>query len=435
MKHPGTLLLLLIVGCTSTPTPALVQAPRRACVVGSIAGVQPESISVATTSPISPAHARAPTNAAERFVAAQLYETLIGVDCDGRAYPGLARSWTVDATKTRIMLVLRDGARFWSGDPVVARDVVAAWQSDTSQLAHRIADATTIVDDRTLTVSLPNTDTLILADPSLVVARPRVGAPWPQGTGAYRASESAMDAAPGRLALSPTSGIGPRIMIRSSPDPRDAIDAGADLLVTGDPIALSYAATHSELVSAPLPWNRAYVLLVPHRAVATEVFPTAADSSAFRLSFRDAVRAEARAADSLNWVPIAQNCEPPRIATTPPRTPARRIVYRADDEVARSLGERLVALGRHVAVVPLAPSDYAVALRGGGDLGYVVPLSRSSLSPCLDLAALASSAPWLGSGVTDAIIPLVATRDRAVMKRDRVSASVDWDGTLRIARP
>src|SRR5262249_18401963 len=152
-----------------------------------------------------------------RFVAAQLYETLVRVDCDGRAYPALARSWTVDATKTRITLVLRDGAHFWNDDPVTARDVVAAWQSDTSQLARRIADATTIVDERPLTVSLPNTDTLILADPSLVVARPRVGSQWPEGTGPYRAAESAMDVAPGRLALIPNTRTLPRLVIHSTP--------------------------------------------------------------------------------------------------------------------------------------------------------------------------------------------------------------------------
>ena len=32
-----------------------------------------------------------------------------------------------------------------------------------------------------------------------------------------------------------------------------------------------------------------------------------------------------------------------------------------------------------------------------------------------------------------ALIPLVDTRERAIMKRDRVSATIDWDGTVRMS--
>jgi hypothetical protein len=396
---------------------------------------------------VNPTHAPTPTSSAERFVFAQAYETLINVDCEDREYPGLARSWTTDATKTRVTLVLRDDARFWNGEPLGARDVVAAWRTtgaasaDSGQLARRLADATTIVDDRTLIVSLPDTERLVLAEPALAVYRPAIGAVWPLGSGPYRVAESAMDLAPGRLALIPVAPHTPRLAIRSAPDARDAIDAGVDVLLAADQVAASYAAARSDLATLPLPWQRTYALAVPSRspAVVTELLSAPDSAAAFRASLaRDAVRADAREAAPEWWTGI-RGCElhQPPGAMSPPdggRRP-RRIVYRGDDHVARELAARLVAVGRRATATPLAPAEFDRALRAGGEVAYVVGLPRSSLAPCRDLAALVSSAPWLGTGgtVADALIPLVDTRERAIVKRDRVSATVDWDGTLKIA--
>jgi Bacterial extracellular solute-binding proteins, family 5 Middle len=437
--------VLFLVGC-KTPSPTPTASPARSCEVGAAQRVPAESISVALTGPISPAHAPRPGNPAERFVFAQLYETLIQLDCDGRAAPGLARSWTIDATKTRVTLVLRDNARFWNGDLVTTRDVVTAWQAtaatpaDSNQLAHRLVNATTIVDDRTLTVSLPNTDSLVLVEPALAVYRRTTGAVWPQGTGPYRAAESARDVAPGQLTLTPMQPTAPRLAIRSGPDARDAIDTGVDLLVTADPVALSYASTRPEYSAVPLPWNRTYALAVPSRspsAVAEALSPSR-DSAAFRASLaRDAVRADARTADMPAWWTSIQGCES-NLSPGSPNTGRRsqRIVYRADDHVARELAERLVAVGGRATAAALAPADFARAWRAGNELAYIVALSRTPPAPCFDLGALLSSAPWLGGGsISDALVPLVDTRDKAVMRRDRVSASVDWDGTLRVSRP
>jgi hypothetical protein len=405
-----------------------------------------ESISVATTAPISPAHFPNPTNAAERFVFAQAYETLIGVDCEGRAYPGLARSWTVDATKTRVTLVLRDGARFWNGDPLGARDVFAAWQasaaasSDSGQLARRLADATTIVDDHTLTVSLPDTDSLVLAEPGLAVYRSATGSRWPLGSGPYRVAESATDVAPGRLVLLPmASQTAPRLAIRSGPDARDAIDTGVDLLLNADPVAVRYAATRPDLAPVSVPWYRTYVLAVPTRrpGIVSEVLASTGDSAAgFRASLaRDAVRAEARAAEQPTWWSGALDCVL-KVPNSTSRGNERpwRIVYRADDHVSRELAERIVALGRRATATPLSSAEFARELRAGDDVAYIVALPRASLAPCQDLAALVSAAPWLGRGgaIGDALVPLIDTREPPIVNRQRVSATVDWDGTLRI---
>jgi hypothetical protein len=423
-----------------TPTPAI--APGRTCVVGAPQRPSNDSISIATTAPIGAAHAPQPANFAERFVFAQLYETLIRVDCDGRAYSGLARSWTVDATKTRVTFVLRDGARFWSGDPVTARDVVAAWQAtagslaDSNQVARRLADGSTLVDDHTLTVSLPNTDSLVFAEPALAIYKKMIGVSWPEGSGPYQAGEPARDVAPGQLALTPVDHTSPRLVIRSGPDARDAIDSGIDLLLTADPVALSYASTRPDYITAPLPWSRTYALAVPGRSASAVADALSGDSTAFRASLaRDAVRADARATELPVW--WAKGCEnsQPQVST-PPNVSRRsaRIVYRSDDRVAQGLAERLVAVGRRATAVALSPSDYARSLRSGAELAYIIALPRTSLAPCFDLAALYSSAPWLGVGpIADPLVPLIDTRDKIIMKRDHVSALVDWDGTLRMS--
>ncbi|HEY9225356.1 MAG TPA: ABC transporter substrate-binding protein [Gemmatimonadaceae bacterium] len=410
-------------------------APRSACVIGAVGTAKPEAVTVATTSPINPSHAPRPTNSGERVAFAQLYETLINVDCDGRAYPGLAQSWQVDATKTRVTLVLRDDAKFWNGDAVGARDVLASWQADSSQLARRIAEGTTIVDDRTLTVSLPDTDSLVLADPALAISRPSVGSSWPRGSGPYRISESAMDVAPGGgLALVSVGGGEPRIVIRSGPDARDAIDGGADVLVTADPTALAYAGTRPDLTSVPLPWQRTYVLAVSSRApnAVADALSSTGDAASLRASLaRDAVRAEARGAEQPEWWTTIQGCELRQPTASAAQQRGRRIVYRGDDPVARGLAERLVAISRGVTVSSLAPPEFATALRNGNELAYVVALPRTPLTPCRDADNLVSSAPWLAGAMTEALVPLVDTRDRAILRRDHVSAAVDWDGTLR----
>jgi len=437
----GALALCLSACNAAAPTPSV--SPAASCTIGAAQRVATDSISVAVTTPIAAAHAPRPANVGERFVFAQLYETLIGIDCDGHAYPALARSWTTDATKTRVTLVLRDDARFWSGDAVTTRDVLAAWQAtaampaDSNHLARRLADGTTIVDDHTLTVSLPNTDSLVLAEPTLAIYRRRTGVAWPEGTGPYRAGEPARDVAPG-LALTPVDGKAPRLFIRSGPDARDAIDSGVDLLLTSDPVALSYASARPNYDVTPLPWNRTYVLAVPGRSVgAVAEALSSADSVAFRSSLaRDAVRADARAAESLVW--WTRECDATQPLAAAPPVPGRRlIVYRSDDPIARGIAERIVAVGRRATAAPLGAAEFNRVLRAGNELAYVIALSRTSIAPCFDLAALHSSAPWLGAGpIADALVPLVETRDKAVVKHDRVSASVDWDGTLRMnARP
>jgi len=392
-------------------------------------------------------------NSAERFVFAQMYETLVDVDCDGRAYPGLARSWAMDATRTRLSLVIHDGARFWNGEAVRAPDVVAAWRAtgeqsgESSRLARQLADAATIVDDRTLIVSLPDTAWRVLADPALAVYRPQAGPAWPEGSGPYRVAERPGSTEP--LTLAPVSAAaGPYVAIRSRPnaDARDAIDAAVDVLVTGDPVAMSYAATHSNLTAVPLPWRRTYALgiaslgsnsAVPLVSLLRDIEPLEASLS------RDAVHAEARPAEVQYWLANIQGCtskDQHPDAARGAGTQSNRIVYRRGDRAAQGIAERLVALGRGLTAAGLAPGEFARSLHAGDNLAYVLQIPRLSLAPCRDLAVLESDAPWLAGGVREGIgspeptplFPLIDTRDRAIVDRNHVSATIDWDGTLRL---
>jgi hypothetical protein len=434
--------LAVASGCVTPPSPSpspSTPGASTSCTVLASGGAGVDSLVVVTPFSIDATRVVRAENAAERFAFAQSYETLIDVDCTGRAYAGLAKLWTTDETKTRVTLALRDDARFWNGDPVLARDVIAAWrttgasESEAGRLARRLAEATTIVDDHTLIVSLSDTALRILADRALFVYRGAPGSTWPEGSGPYRAGEPTA----GVVALVPARATpAPRLVIRSRPgaDARDAIDAGADLLLFADLTAVRYAAARSDLAAVPLPWTRTYVLA--GRNVATEWGLAAGDSAApFRASLaRDAVRAEARGADPIGWWNDA-GCQQ-RDSAGGSRSTAgrRRVVYRADDHIARAIVERLVALERRATAAPLAAAEFADALRAGGESAYVVSVPHVSLAPCRDLAALLASAPWVGTGGSSSgvVLPLVDIRERAILNRARVSVVIDWDGTLRM---
>jgi hypothetical protein len=425
----------------------------------------PESVSVALSMDVTPSHAPAPQNAAERFVFAQLYGTLLRIDCTGRVIGGLAQSWTPDASGKRWTLILREDARFWNGDPVTARAVLEAWREargDTSRvmsLARRLADSATVMDERTIIVALADTSPAVLADLGLAVHRSRVDSPWPEGSGSYRVIP-APDSRASILSLVPvTPGSAPQVTVRITrdADTRDQIDAGMHLLLTDDPRVVRYAATRADYVSLPLAWERVYVVAVPRRD--TSEAPAAA-SDALRSSLaQDAVRAEARAATPPYWWDEVSRCEIPTARSMEiVVSPDLHISYDRSDPVARQLAERLAALASspdasHTTAVPppvsvprdqlargaratvagLTPRELEIRFRLGGDLAIVIALPSRSLAPCIDTAALMSGAPWIAaSGSIVALAPLIETRARALVRRDGLSLIADDRGVLRI---
>lgn len=481
---------LVAVACRSAqvgpPAP-----PETTCIARPASAIAPDSSSIVLTWPIDPTNVTRPSNPAERFVFAQAYESLITTDCLGRPVPALARTWTVAAGGTRVRLVLRDSARFWSGETIASRDVIASWSATgggdpSALLARRVAERATIVDDLTLEIecdvhhepvaSASACGVLsVLADPELAVTKRAPTGRWLMGTGAYRAGEGTQGTTARRptLVLDPSDGSsGPHLTIHAT-DPagaRDLVDAGVGLLLTDDPALASYAAARPELAAVPQPWERTWTLITPARrqaapgsaAATTDPDTIAARTAVFRAALaRDAVRADARAAERPVWWRGLESC----VRFSPgPREPSvganRRVASRTDEPIARSLAERLVALavrpaagqdsaisllapavraaGSRAAAIALTPNDFGTALRTGTELAFVVSLPRRSLTPCLAVERLRARAPWLvdeASSVTtsDRIHALVETRLLAVVRRDWLGLTMAADSTLIIS--
>ncbi|HEU5261318.1 MAG TPA: ABC transporter substrate-binding protein [Gemmatimonadales bacterium] len=434
-RRGAVLLAIALSGCAPSPRPAVGPAEPApgdaACQIVSGPEVRRESLLVAVTEPVDPVHAPVPRNAAERLVFAQLYETLVQVDCGGRVGPALARSWMADRAGRRWTFTLREDARFWDGAPVTARDVVASWASrDTTAVASVAA-----VDERTVNALLTRpAETLppLFADPALAVRKSAPDRGWPIGTGAFwvgaaTASAEAVRAAPLGAGL-------PVIVFRVVPerDQRDLLDEPVDVLVTDDAAALDYAGTREQLVSAALPWERTYVLIAPARIGAAP--PALNPATIAREGLWRAVRGDARTAAPPYWWEDSPGC--PRIdrAGQPPR-PApirRRVTYARGDPTAQELADRLVALGAvgsGVVAAGLSPREFSTALQAGSEWAYVVALPRRVLDPC---RMMRQSLP---STYAASLVPLVDTRSHAIVRRGVVRLGVGLDGTLRFAPP
>ncbi len=396
------------------------------CTLAAGPAAKRDTVTIAVTAAVDPTHAPVPHNDAERLVFAQLYETLLRVDCQGRVLPGLARTWE-DASGDRWTFALRDDARFWDGAPVTARDVVAAWRLHDATLARSV----TIEGDRTLTVRAAEDPIQAFADPALAVTKPAPGG-WPIGTGSRWMTGAAADA-PDVLVAQPVQHAGlpvAKIAIVATGGVRDALDAGADVVIARDPAALEYAVRLSGYSDVPLDWNRTYVLLGPGHE-----HP---GSDELRLeSLREAVRGDARPAEwhegGRFWFTDLRRCELPVVRDTLGTAGRRhRIVYDQTDRSAADVAARLVGLGvlgRGTVAAGLPAPAFAAALRVGGDAWYVLELPRRVYDVCR--AALELPA-WSPAGTIE---PLLDVRAHALVRRGLPRMVVDWDGTLRLTPP
>jgi hypothetical protein len=229
------------------------------------------------------------------------------------------------------------------------------------------------------------------------------------------------DLALGVAPREPRPGIEPS---SAGSDLRDAIDGGSDLVETGDPDLLEYARRRPNLTAAPLPWSRAYLLLLPSGGnVGGAISP---DTTALRDALaRDAVRTDARALTPPFWWSSTVRCAAP----ASPRTAMPRIsavVYPLADATARELAERLVALAGDPGLTArgLAADMFPAALEAGSARAFVVPVPRQAALPCRETA----NWPRLST-----VVPLIETRKHAVLRRGAPAVAVDWDGTLRVA--
>ena len=442
------------------PEPPRVVDPLPRAAVDACALIDLPGEPIATiglTDRIDPANALHPSNASERLLFGQLYETLVRVDCMGRVHPGLASSWRLDRQSGHLwILTLRDDARFSDGTPVTAADVRASWTRDGAggELrtdVSRLMPWVDAVDDRTLIIqlSIARSDTPVaLAHPDLSVAKRVVDSPWPLGTRLSRL-ETAGNAAP-RIPLSELTvsreNLPPLRFLVATGDPRDLLDAGVDLLLTRDPATLDYAATLPYFQRVPLAWQRTQVLLIPGRRPES---PSLSEDARQTLA-DDAVRGEARGAQGPFWWESPPGCDLIPVDGPSAQAPTPRVVYDADDGAARDLAERLVGLASNSAsaaaplldtLLPDRPrrtfqratgligEDLANARRLGRDAGYVVSLASQPLEPCPELVALMDRIPWTKPW---RIVPLVDTRLQAVVRRGRSGATADFGGALLI---
>ena len=326
-------------------------------------------------------------------------EPLIRLDCTGAARPAAVEAWAPDSTRRTWTLTLASSAL-----DINAASAAAEWwtrpDAATTLRNARIASIVPLDELRLVATFDRSFDSVppIFADPSLALVT---------------------DSGP---AMGTTF-----TLRRLTGDPRDALDGGADILLADDHELLAYARARSELVVHPLPWSRIYALVIPPGQRGFEdLIP--ADSAAFRAELaRDAVRVDARAAaGSYWWADAAAVCS--QLEESPTTTVRGLWTTSPDwnDPVARALAERLVALSPKPMRVTggLDRRSPIPAIHSERGRAYVVPLPRTALVPCREIAA------W-PTGAT--VVPLIETRRSVVVRRGVPPLTVEFDGRLRAA--
>lgn len=423
---------LLAAACRAGGGAARVELPPPAPAPGDTTCILPhgrtiarDTVTLAVSDPVAATHAPLPRNDAERLVFGQLYESLVRLDCQGRPLPGLAKTWA-QASGDRWEFTLRDNARFWDGAPVTTRDVLAAWRLRDPALAQ----SAIVTDDHTLTVPEAGNPFQRFADQVLAVTKGAPGGGWPIGTGGYWMT-TADPAAPDQLVAQPMRPGQPTLKVVFAPATasRDALDAGADLLVTDDPATLEYAGTLTGYSDVPLEWSRTYVLLTPGRDKAV--------TGDLRLdALREAVRLDARPAEWSGsgrfWFSDLSMCNPAGGGrdTLSSAGRRRRIAYNQTDRSAADVAARLVglgALGRGAVAAGVPGPAFESSLRAGGDAAYVLELPRRVYDAC---RAAVDLPPWSSAATVE---PLLDVRAHAIVRRGLPRLALDWDGTLRLA--
>ena len=379
---------LLVIGCSHpappphvAPAPVAPPTPSSACLIGTSGVGSKDTLTVMV-----------PQQDSASVASANEFDTLIRLDCEGRPIPGLASSWTHNTDGTTWTFLLPDSTA--SG----AMDVASAWNSsDTASAVLELSGVNEAVPDSgKLVIRLDHPSEsvpVIFADHELGVRR------GPSGR---------------RVIVQSTDGR----------DVRDLVDRAPDVLVTDDPNVLDYASKRPGTTVAPLPWDRVYVLLMaPEGRPPRELITS--DSTTFREQLaRDAVRSEARPAKPPYWWSDLRGCSDSS-ARGPVETGATSQVtigYLASDVAARSLAERIVALGDSSWFARgLAAHDLESALQGGAMDAYILSLPIRSLVPCRD-------AMW-PAGAT--LVPLIETRRTAVLRKDGPALVVGGDGSFR----
>ncbi len=455
-----------------------------------------------------PASAPVPGNESERTVFRNFYETLLRVDRDGNLRPGLADRWQAQDEGRTWVFQLRPDARYWDGSRVSAADVKAAWTvaRGRASLPDQLAplrwlnaenESVRVLDAQHLMVTLPEVQDefpLLLAHPSLAVAKPATGDPWPLGSGPCRpVADTPAGAADLRCLphhAHPQAPVWNELVFRWRPelDPRDLPAAGCDALLTTTRDDAAFFRQNPRYHVAAMPWHRLYLLLLP-----------ALDHGPGHLRWLTGWRREDLAAD----VVAADALPAPRLYLLGPtgagcpqltgpvtssavaagvwsEAMAHRgpdvILHDEQDDDARRLAERLAALAARLNVDTatddsgesspraegISAAAFGVALQSGAAGAYLVCVERNFPTTCFQFASLLGQAGWLQRAAlyqpgladpTDPLVagspeamaawrltgggqasPLVATREHLVTRVGLVGIVAAFDGALCFER-
>jgi hypothetical protein len=346
---------------------------------------------------VDPHRLTSPSNDSEWLLYGLTFDTPIRLDCRRRAGPGLAAAWSKDSSGRVWTLTLSDDARGFDGSPLSAPEILRIWADRQTIEQSFVIQSARALDERRISIVLERPQDSVpqlLADPAFSVAIDPAQCP-----------------------------AGLKIDLLPQRDPRDALDAGADLLVSRDPALVEYASTRPGLVGLPLPWTRTYVLLEP--AGAPEDLVRLTSPAPTRQSMaRDAVHADARAAEPPFWWNEPASCPAGREQS--PVRRSSRVVYLGSDPVAGGLADRVVALagpGAGLRTAALDADELTATLRSGAERAYILALPRNSLVPCRN------AEDWPPGA---SIVPLVDTRATAIVRRGAPPLQVEWSGSLRV---
>jgi hypothetical protein len=410
------------------------------------------AIVLALSQSVQADHAPVPHNDAERIVFRNLYETLVEVGCDGRLAPQLAESWESLQGDRVWVFTLREGVRYWDGSILEAVDVKTSWIAAQRCLLTEVGqtpliwlnarnESVKVLDHRRLVITLPEPQAdfpLILAHAALAVAVTRQGWRWPVGTGPCRLAELAGDPDPDLICLPHAEHRQPpvweRIVFRILPgrDPRDLLGRTCDALLVRDRSQLAYFQDTPGISITALPWDRLYLLLCPPEGTERERERWYTGWRRDELAYDVAAATAQPAPDPFFLPPTERLCPQMTGPVESLDWPAfsweglsasldRDLILHPDDDPdARRLAERLAV----VAARPLRPSEprpgaaplqppgppvggaapqafgvprgeFPGAVQSGRAGAYLMPISRSYASSCLQLSALLGMAHWL----------------------------------------
>jgi hypothetical protein len=233
-------------------------------------------------------------------------------------------------------------------------------------------------------------------------------------------------------------------------DPRDAIDRGADLVITADPSAVGYARALGDWLIAPLPPRWTYGVLFADAGDARAAM-TNGGLGALRASLGgDIVPAAAQAAAPFTRDSGASCGSSSSSAGDLRRPLVPRVVYRLDDPIARAVAERLVSLatrGRESGLAPapdagrlqiaagIAAAAFGRTLADRRDVAYVIAWPAHIRDACALATYVAAEAPELADALARgeaAAIPLIAAAQWAAVRRGSVGLARGPRGDPRL---